>query len=135
MESCCDIMDQLPSEAYKTLFGDKVNDFVQLRSLRSRVKAKIVKFDKMLQNETPSVPAVQPKPVPEYQPTATPVTNPSSFDNDDEEEICPDLMDFLALNEEERDSWGREDEFDCKLCLLNQVVSCLTQNFASIQHH
>lgn len=100
MESSCDIMDQLSSEVYNYIFGDKVKEFVQLRSLRSKVKAKIVKFDKLLQNEAPvlaSTPRATPKPVPV-------VENVSDMFDDGEE--CEDLIDFLKLNEEERDSWG-----------------------------
>lgn len=126
MESCCDIIDRLPSEAYSYLFGDRVNDFVQLRSLRSRVKAKIVKFDKLLQNETTPLPsASRPKPLSDYQPPPPIRPTPhveSDFDIPDED-MCPDLIDFLKLNEDERDSWGLSN--DCKqksLPSLNRVL-------------
>lgn len=98
MESYCDIIDQLPSEVYNNIFGDKAKDFVQLRSLRSRVKAKILKFDKFKRKEeTTCVPNPRPKSVPVVE---------SVCDMDDDEEMCEDLIDFLKLNEEERDSWG-----------------------------
>lgn len=110
MESCCDIIDQLPSEAYNYLFGDKVKDFVQLRSLRSKVKAKIVKFDKLLQNET-SVSVPKPRSTPAIPDAPTRVaTVESGCDWGDDEELCPDLINFLQLNEDERDSWGLSND-------------------------
>lgn len=132
MESCCDIIDQLPSEVYNYIFGDKVKDFVQLRSLRSRVKAKIVKVDKLLQNEAPqfvSTPRATPTPVPF-------VKNVSDMFDDGEE--CEDLIDFLKLNEEDRDSWGGATNdrvpsnfngifflFKCLNCLLASIATFL----------
>lgn len=121
MESCCDIIDRLPAEAYSKLFGAKVNEFVQLRSLRSKVRAKIVKFDKLLQNRTSPVPVIQPNPIPnfqskpvsDFQHTPTSTTG-NTFGMDDDEELCPDLIDFLKLNEEERDSWGMSNECSSK---------------------
>ncbi len=124
MESCCDIIDQLPSEAYKSLFGDKVNDFVRLRSLRSKVKAKIVKFDKQLQNQI-SVPVVQSKPISDLHrapSTVSTVKNVPETAND--EEMCPDLINFLKLNEEERDSWGSSNDWNrkSKMCFEFYVL-------------
>lgn len=106
MESCCDIIDRLPSEMYNYIFGDKVKDFVQLRSLRSKVKAKIVKIDKSLQNDASVYKATPPpKPVTAIQHTSTSISE-NLFDEMDNEELCPDLVNFLKLNEDERDSWG-----------------------------
>lgn len=121
MESCCDIVDQLPSEMYNYIFGDKMKDFVQLRSLRSRIKAKILKFDKLLQNATPAYKNVtRPAPVPSIQHTPTSSTMDSVCDIIDNEEMCPDLADFLRLNEEERDTWGLPNDLvvDSKQFLL-----------------
>lgn len=112
MESCCDIIDRLPSEMYNYIFGDKVKDFVQLRSLRSKVKAKIVKIDKSLQNDAPIYKATPPpsKPVTAIQHTSTAISE-NLFDDDmDNEELCPDLINFLKLNEDQRDSWGLSND-------------------------
>lgn len=90
MEYYCDIMDQLPTDTYNSLFGDKVKEFLQLKTLKSKIKAKIKTFEK-LRNQ---------QPVP-------PVLNVAERNAD----VDDDLAKFLKLNEEERDSWGQEDEW------------------------
>lgn len=98
MESYCDIIDQLPTDAYEHIFGDRAKDFQNLRSLKSRVKAKISLLDKSL-NRTP-VPAPRPPPPPFV---------PHDGNISDELEEEDDLTAFLKLDEEERDSWGHSN--------------------------
>ncbi len=51
MEYCASIVDNLPAEVGDYLFGENLNDFLQLRSLRSEVKSKIAMVAEQLGNE------------------------------------------------------------------------------------
>ncbi|KAJ6647364.1 Bloom syndrome protein like [Pseudolycoriella hygida] len=144
MESCCDIIDKLPSESYSQLFGDKAKDFVKLRSLRSKVKAKIVKLDKLLQNDTPGrseTPGRNETPhrSETFRHTETPAirttsnTASSSIHNDEQ---CDDLNDFLKLNEEQRDLWGKsDDEFDYSSVPTSSGTNFLNNKASNFQDH
>lgn len=40
MEKYCDIFDAIPSEQYRSMFGDKTDSFLELKILKSKIKAK-----------------------------------------------------------------------------------------------
>lgn len=107
MESCCDIIYQLPTDVYHQVFGDKVKAFLQLKTLTSKVNAKIVQFGK-LQSKQVRVTAKVPEALP------PPTTSAPAPEWEDFGESDLDL--FLKMNEEERDKWGVSDDTVNKDC-------------------
>lgn len=49
MEKCCDIFDRLPVAECRRLFGDNTDAVLELRKLKSRMKAKVKQTERALQ--------------------------------------------------------------------------------------
>lgn len=49
MEKCCDLFDRLPIAECRRLFGDNADAVLELRKLKSRLKAKVTQTERKMQ--------------------------------------------------------------------------------------
>jgi len=146
LESHLDIFNQLTSETLNQVFGENAKDYLQLKVLTSKVKAKSVLFEKLECNQTPAPASISTFPlastsssISTFQPASTLTSTSGSRSVDNFEDMLDendDLNEFLKLNEEERDSWGASNNIsntdfngECTVGVIrNHLVSYISSS-------